>query len=98
MINIDSFIDFCKSLVGSKSKTVGGRAWFILSCAQYNKLCYTPVSTGKLREHTRRRIEMVLNRYNKTKSLKTTDYEGITFNASSVLALIKLYCSKYPCC
>lgn len=97
MIDIDSFIEFCKPLVGSKLKTVGGRAWFTLSCAQYNKLCYTPVSTRKLREHTRKRIEMVLDRYNKTKSLKTTAYEGITFNASSILALIKLYCSKHPC-
>lgn len=97
MINIDSFIEFCKPLVGSKFKTVGGRAWFILSCAAYNKLCYTPVSTGKLREHTRRRIEMVLNRYNKTKSLKTTDYNDISRNASFVLALIRLYCSKHPC-
>jgi hypothetical protein len=98
MIEIDSFIEFCKPLVGSKFKTVGGRAWFELSCAQDNKLCYTPQSTLKLREHTRRRIEMVLERYNKTKSLKTTDYKGITFNAPSVLALIKLYCSKHSCC
>lgn len=97
MIHIDLFMEFCKSLVGSKIETVGGRAWFILSCAEYNKLCYTPVSTGKLREHTRRRIEMVLNRYSKTKSLKTTDYKGISVNQPYILALIKLYCSKHPC-
>jgi hypothetical protein len=97
MIDIDSFIKFCKSLVGSEIKTVGGQASFILSCAQHNKLCYTPVSTGKPRDHTRRRIQMVLNRYSTTKSLKTTDYEGISVNQPYILALIRLYCSKHSC-
>ena len=97
MINIDSFVEFCKSLEGSKLKTVGGQAWFTLSCAQHNKLCYTPESSGKLREHTRRRIKMVLARYDKTKSLKTTDYEDISVNQPYILALIRLYCSKHSC-
>jgi len=96
MINIDSFMEFCRSLEGSKLKTVGGRSEFELSSVQHNKLCYK-VSTRKIRDHTRRRIQMVLDRYNKTKSLKTTDYQGITFNASSILALIRLYCSKHSC-
>jgi hypothetical protein len=97
VINIDSFMEFCKSLVGSKIKTVGGQASFILSGAQYNKLSYAPVSTRKPRDHTRRRIQMVLDRYNKTKSLRTTDYKGISVNEPYILALIRLYCSKHPC-
>jgi len=97
MIDIDSFIEFCKSLVGSTIKTAGGRAKFTLSSAQYNKLCYTVLSTGKTRPHTRRRIEMVLDRYDKTKSFRQVDYLGITVNAPYVLALIRLYCSKRPC-
>jgi hypothetical protein len=97
MINIDSFMEFCKSLVGSKIKTVGGRREFILSSAQYDKLYYTVVSTGNKREHRRRRIRMVLDRYRKTKSLRPTDYDDISRNASYILALIRLYCSKHPC-
>jgi hypothetical protein len=96
MINIDSFMEFCKSLVGSKIKTAGGQKEFVLSSAQYNKLCYK-VSTGNTRTHTRRRIEMIFDRYEETKSLRPADYQNIGRNASYILALISLYCSKHPC-
>ena len=97
MININSFMAFCKSIVGLKFKTAGGRSGFVLSSAQSNKLCYYVVSTGNTRTHTRRRIEMVLDRYGKTKSLKPGDYQDISANASYILPLIRLYCSKHPC-
>ena len=96
MINIISFMGFCGSLVGSKIKTAGGQKEFVLSSAQYNKLCYK-VSTGNIRTHTRARIEMVLDRYEKTKSLRPADYQHISVNASYILALISRYCSKHPC-
>ena len=96
MIDIDSFVEFCRSVVGSKIKTAGGRAQFILSSAQYNKLCYYVVSTRKTRDHTRKRIAMVLARYNETKSLSQADYQGITVNQPYILALISLYCSRHP--
>ena len=97
MIDVDSFIAFCKSLVGSKLKTAGGHKEFVLSSAQSNKLCYYVVSTGNTRTHTRGRIEMVLDRYEKAKSLKPGDYQDISVNASYILPLISLYCSKHPC-
>jgi hypothetical protein len=96
MIDINSFIEFCRSLVGSKIKTAGGQKQFVLSSAQYNKLCYK-VSTGKTRTHTRERIKMVLDRYEKAKSLKPRDYQDISVNASYILPLINRYCSKHPC-
>jgi len=96
MIKIDLFIEFCKSLVGSRFKTAGGRAEFILSSAQHSRLRYYVVSTGKIRDHTRRRIKMVLARFGKTRSLRQADYKGISVNQPYILALISLYCSKHP--
>ncbi len=95
-IDINSFMSFCKKFEGQRFNTIGGRAEFILVSAQDNYLVYTPVSQLGTRHHTRRRIERVLYRYAQTKSLRPKDYHGITFNASYVLRLIKLYQDLQP--
>ncbi|MBI4283357.1 MAG: hypothetical protein HY663_02670 [Chloroflexi bacterium] len=90
-IGFRSFMDFCKTLEGHTLPTAGGRARFDLLKAEKERLYYIPKSTGKERIVPKRYIERVLDRYNKGGSLKPTDYNDITRNASYTLALVKLF-------
>jgi len=90
-IDFNSFMIFCKGREGQTLPTAGGRAKFVLSSVQNDRLYYIVESTGKSRHSTRPWIEAVLNHYAKTKSLRPVDYQRVTFNASYTLSLIKLY-------
>lgn len=90
MCDINSFIKFYMPLQGQTFTTVGGYTKFQLLSVQTNKLVYK-VSTGKTRDHTRKRIGMVLDHYKKTKSLRPKDYQDISVNASYILRLIECY-------
>jgi hypothetical protein len=89
-INLDSFVSFCKGKLGQQLPTIGGNKEFCLSNVDLSGFDYIN-SKGNERHHTIKRIEMVLDRYSKTNSLTTTAYGDITWNASHILALIKLY-------
>ncbi len=93
MIDFHSFASFCKGLEGKMLPTAGGRAKFELTLVQNDCFSYTPLSTGKIRDHRKIRIERVLARYAAIKSLHSKDYKE-TFNGPCILALIKLYMER----
>jgi len=95
-MDFNSFITFCKGLEGLTLPTIGGKAHFVLSSVEHDRLHYIVESTGKIRHSTRPWIEAVLDHHKKTKSFRPKDYQDITFNASYTLALIKLYLEHQP--
>ena len=54
-----------------------------------------PLSTKKTRPHERKFIESVLDRFDKTGSFITTDYQDLTYNASYTLTLIEQYVKSH---
>jgi hypothetical protein len=86
-ISTDSFLAFCQSLEGQELTTRAGRSKFTV-CLAGDGLEYTPLSSKKPRPHERRFIERVLDRFEKTGSFITSDYNGLTVNASYTLTLI----------
>ena len=49
---------------------------------------FIPESTGQGRADGRRAAERFLEHYNATGSLRAADYQGLTFNASYLIALV----------
>lgn len=89
MITLEEFRNFARQNDGKILRTVGGQAKFILTVHD-NGLEYTPLSTREARNQTNTMIRRILDLYNQTNSLKTSDYQAFTVNASYVLSLIKL--------
>lgn len=89
-IDFTAFMNFCRGLQGQTLSTVGGRAHFVLSSVENDRLNYK-VSTGKPRSAGKPYIEAVLRHYTLTDSLHPHDYKHVTMNASYTLALLKQY-------
>ena len=83
----DELLDLARRHEGRTLETVTGRRFTVgvfLDCP-----FFTPESTGLGRSDGRRAAERFLERFNETGSLKTSDYAGVTRNASYFLALIR---------
>lgn len=50
---------------------------------------FVPVSTGLGRSDGRRAVERFLERYNKIQSVRPSDYQDVTRNASYLVALVQ---------
>ena len=96
-LDYNSFIDCCKEEKGKTLDTSGARAKFKVTSADYDHgIDYFLFSTQKPRNSDPKTIHKVLERYNKTSSLRPKDYnEGtMTFNASYILPLIDICVRK----
>jgi hypothetical protein len=89
-IDLDSFIAFCKTIVGQELDMVGGKSKFILSNITDHAFYYL-VSNDKMRKQNIRYVKRVLDQYAKIQSLNPGHYAHITQNGSYNLALIQLY-------
>ena len=89
-IDLNSFITFCKTIVGQELDPVGGRSKFVLQNITDHAFYYQ-VSTDKIRKQNIRYVKRVLDQYAKIQSLNPGHYAHITQNGSYILALIQLY-------
>jgi hypothetical protein len=89
-IEIDSFITFCKTLIGQKLDTAGGKSKFTLQNITAHAFYYQ-VSTDKILKQNVRYAKRFLEQYAKLKSLNPGHYANITPNGLYLLALIQLY-------
>lgn len=89
MIAFEEFRKFARTKEGYLLPTVGGRAKFKVYVHE-DGFEYIPVSSREPRNQKNDMIERIIDHYNQTNSLKTTDYHDYTVNASYALALIKL--------
>jgi hypothetical protein len=89
-IDLNTFITFCKSIVGSELDTVGGRPKFILKNITDHAFYYQ-VSSSKVLKQNIRYVKRVLEQYANLESLNPGHYSNITPNGSYILALIQLY-------
>ena len=92
-IEYDSFIDFCRTLVGKTLRTIGGNTTFKVTSVSSDRISYE-LSNGNIRRNERIRIQRALDRFEEINSLKTTEYIGFTQAASYILALIREYLNK----
>jgi hypothetical protein len=90
LIDLNSFIAFCKTIVGQELDTVSGRSKFKLQNITDHAFYYQ-VSTSKIRKQNIRYVKRVLEQYAKIQSLNPGHYTNITQNGSYNLALIQLY-------
>jgi hypothetical protein len=89
-IDIDSFIEFWKTRVGSEFEATPGGSKFTLQSITDHAFYYQ-VSNGKPRKQNIRYVKRVLDQYAKLQSLNPGHYANVTQNAPYVLTLIKLY-------
>ena len=54
-------------------------------------LIFTPVSSGQGRSEIASRLQLVLDEFERTKSVKAGDYQQLSMNASYILALLEAY-------
>ena len=90
LIDLDSFVAFCKTLVGKELEAVGGKAKFTLQNIT-DHAYYYQVPAGKVMKQNIRYVKRVLEQYANLKSLNPGHYGNITPNGSYILALIQLY-------
>jgi len=90
VIEIDSFIDFCKTLVSKELHTIWREKPFVLTSVNNERLDWLVKSTGNYRYSKRHWIEKYLNQYAKTGASRPKDYPKTT-EASYILTLIELY-------
>ena len=93
-IPTDSFLTFCHSLEGDEISTRAGFSKFTVRIAG-DGVEYTPASTKISRLHKLKSIESVLDHFETTGSLVTTNYQNLTRNASYTLTLIDLYLKRH---
>lgn len=89
-ISTHSFLAFCQSLDGREVRTRAGRSSFVV-CVVDGCLEFTLLPRNKVRRETRRRVDVVLDRFEKYGSFTTTDYHDCTVNSSYMLTLIDRY-------
>jgi hypothetical protein len=89
-IDLDSFVLFCKTLVGRELDAVGGKSRFTLQNITDHAFYYQ-VSGDKVLKQNIRYVKRVLDQYANLKSLNPGHYGNITPNGSYILALIQLY-------
>lgn len=92
MITFEQLRSFARANDGRILRTVGGKAKFMLTVHE-DSFEYIPLSTRIGRPQKIEQIKRVLEHYNETNSLKTTDYGQFDVNASYTLSLIKLVAS-----
>lgn len=95
MIAFEELRKFARAREGYLLPTVGGRAKFKVYVHE-DGFEYIPVSSREPRNQKNDMIERIIDYYNQTNSLKTTDYHDYTVDASYTLGLIKLMQSKKP--
>lgn len=89
-IEYGEFIKFCRGQIGKSIDTIGGRSSYTLVLVNPERIGYK-LSTGNIRYNEKVRVQKALDRYEQTRSFKTTEYTGFTRAASYILPLIKLY-------
>ena len=89
-VDANALIRFASSLKGRVAQTAGGRAEFRVEVTP-DGLEYYPTSSGKRRFQEKEVLERILRHYAKTASMKPSDYQEITWNASYALGLLKRY-------
>lgn len=89
-ISTQSFLAFCHSLEGREVRTRAGRSSFTVQVVD-GGLEFTLLSRKKVRRETRRRVDVVLDRFEKCGSFTTPDYHDCTVNSSYMLTLIDRY-------
>lgn len=89
VITYNSFIIFCKTLIGQKFYTLYAHSPYVLKSVDNEQIVWT-VKTGNERYSTKKWIERYLNGYARTQSLHPKDYPGTT-ESSFILPLIDLY-------
>src|SRR4051812_20341930 len=76
---------------GGKTLTTRARGTTFAVEVDGRGLIFTPVSSGQGRPETARRIQSVLDEFERTKSFKAGDYQQLSMNASYILALLEAY-------
>jgi hypothetical protein len=89
-IDLDSFVAFCKTLIGRELDPVGGKSKFTLQHITDHAYYYA-VPADKVLKQNIRYVKRVLEQYAKLKSLNPGHYANITPNGAYILALIQLY-------
>jgi 5-methylcytosine-specific restriction endonuclease McrA len=95
MITYEDFIQAVQENDGEVLATAGGQATFLLERTNQG-VSFTPESSGKPRQLNRGSVERYLEFFNKTQSIKTSDYSERHRNQSYVLAIIKLILGQQP--
>jgi predicted component of type VI protein secretion system len=80
-------LTLARSLQGTTLYTAAQQKPFTVS-AKGDTLQFTPGESLKPRPMSRKALEMALQEFNQTGSLKPADYQQITVNASYILALL----------
>lgn len=90
LISLESLKNFAESLNEKilQTRKQGRKFMFLVDELGFR---YIPESSNKERIQEDRYINRMLERYNQTKSLKTSDYVDITKNASYLLVIIIKY-------
>lgn len=92
-INSDEFLRFLKKSGKQSFRTLQRKKEFLAELTP-NGIFYIPKSTGKPRKHPFEYFNLVINRFNKTGSLRPGDYKDLTRNASYTLTLISEFIKK----
>ena len=96
-VKLQDFLDFVRLLDGKTLKTIKRQKPFLISKVDENLIPVTPGASG-----TPRKVdpELYLKIYNKSGSLKTTDYNGLTSglrNSSYFVAIMTEYIKPQNC-
>jgi hypothetical protein len=100
LIDYDSFISFCKTLIAQPLQTLWMYKKFYLTSVDKQRMDWIVKSINKPRWSRIDYIQSYLNGYEKTKSLRPKDYKELTTTdgkklktteASYILPLIDLY-------
>lgn len=86
----DELIRYASKLEGQRLTTAGGRATFAVHVS-LRGLEVTPESSAIPRIVTRETIQLVIEQYNRSRSLLPGQYQSITFDASYLLSIIDHY-------
>ena len=89
-IDFDSFIAFCKTLVGRELDIIGGKSKFTLENIT-DRAYYYQIPANKVLKQNLRYVKRVLERYANLQSLNPGHYANITPHGVYLLALIQLY-------
>lgn len=89
-INLQELKEYAKSLNGTTLETRTQHRKFQFY-ADNEGFHYKPLSTMKMRNQDDKYIDLVLERFNKKKSLRTSVYHDLTMNASYLLVVIEKY-------
>ncbi|MGC2424461.1 MAG: hypothetical protein WA666_08930 [Nitrospirota bacterium] len=89
-IGQNDFLEFIKTREGEILRTLTRAMPFTVKVTNEG-VEYTPQSTMKVRQHPKKYMNLVLEKFSKTGSYKTVDYQQITACSSYTLTLIAEY-------